>query len=104
MIKHVFKSIWIALRSFSLGLLIGLLAAPRKGSETRQIIYDRSMRLFDGLMPSAERTRFAGSAAHEQGRRLEKEEYWESGAAPEDRPIDLEGDRARQRGESEQIF
>jgi hypothetical protein len=53
MIKHFFKSIWIAVRALSLGIGIGALTAPHSGPDTRRIIKERVLELFDRAIPEA---------------------------------------------------
>jgi hypothetical protein len=53
MIKHFFKSIWMAVRALSLGIGIGALTARHSGADTRRIIKERVLELFDRAVPEA---------------------------------------------------
>lgn len=82
MIGHFFKSTWAAVRYFVFGFAIALLYAPRSGSDSRQQMRDRIMGLFDNVLPTSD----SPSSPHDVGE-LDKQEYWESGAAHEDHPV-----------------
>lgn len=46
----MFATLAFGLRLFVLGVLVGVLVAPRAGRETRQLIQDRFIAVMDGLM------------------------------------------------------
>ncbi len=64
------KGLRTALKYFTLGLLAGLLLAPRKGDETRSMLMDRGREYIKELMNSGQQAasdfaQRAGDAAHE---------------------------------------
>lgn len=82
MFKHSVKSTWAAVRYFIFGLALAVLYAPRKGNESRQMMRNRVMDLFDSVLPTQTTHALDHSVAE-----LDKQEYWESGAAPEQHPV-----------------
>jgi len=57
MLKHLTKSLWTALRSFAFGIGAGMLAAPHSGEQTRRLLRERVLGLFDrvsGYQPRQE--------------------------------------------------
>ncbi len=64
------KGLRTALKYFTLGLLAGLLLAPRKGDETRAMLVDRGREYMKELMNSGQQAasdfaKKAGEAAHD---------------------------------------
>lgn len=59
MIGHFFKTIWTAFRSLCLGLLIGVLVAPRSGRENRTQMRNTLLSLFDTVLPTSPEARDA---------------------------------------------
>ena len=79
MIGHVFKSLWAAVRYFVLGLAAAVLYAPRKGDQSRQMMRDSILGAFDKVLPT--------SHQHDDVNELDKQEYWESDAPPEQHEV-----------------
>lgn len=76
MIGHFFKSVWAAAKYFLLGLVTAILTAPQTGSDSRNVLRQRILALFDRTLPT--------STPHEQnanGLALDKQEYWENNTA-----------------------
>lgn len=59
MIGHFFKLIWTGFRALCLGLLIGVLVAPRSGRENRTQMRDSLLSLFDTVLPTSAEAREA---------------------------------------------
>lgn len=79
MIKHTFKTLWAAARYFTLGLAAAMLTAPQSGKESRGMVRDRIMALYDQTLPTTPHT-----PDHEDAAGLDKRAYWASGVAPSD--------------------
>lgn len=82
MIGHTFKTAWAAARYFLLGLAAALLTAPQTGAQSRRLLRERILALFDSALPTSQ-----PHHEGESGAALDKQEYWESGAAPENHPV-----------------
>ncbi|HEY1011060.1 MAG TPA: hypothetical protein VGE07_00045 [Herpetosiphonaceae bacterium] len=82
MIGHTFKTAWAAARYFLLGLAAAVLAAPQTGAESRRLLRERILALFDRALPTSQPHDDSEGAAQ-----LDKQEYWESGVAPENHPV-----------------
>jgi hypothetical protein len=84
MAGHFFKSVWAATKYFLLGLATAVLAAPQTGADSRRLLRQRIMALFDRALPT---TTHHENHLDEGAAALDKAEYWESGAAPEQHPV-----------------
>lgn len=84
MVGHFFKSVWAATKYFLLGLATAALAAPQTGADSRQLLRQRIMALFDRALPT---TTQHEDHDEEGATKLDKQEYWESGSAPEQHPV-----------------
>jgi len=52
----MFRGMRIAVKYFTLGILAGLLLAPRKGEETRKLLMERGKEYVQEAMGAAEQT------------------------------------------------
>ena len=84
MFGHGIKTVWAATRYFILGLAAALLLAPQNGAESRRLLRDRIMNLFDQAVPTNE-PHHADHAEGAGGAAMDKQEYWET-AAPDNTP------------------
>lgn len=84
MIGHFFKSVWAAAKYFLLGLAAAALAAPQTGADSRQLLRQRIMALFDRALPT---TSHHDSHQEDGAAGMDKQEYWESGVAAEQHPV-----------------
>ena len=71
------------LRSFIVGLGIGVLVAPRAGSETRQLLSDRFNSIFEGPNQAAGQLDHSAAEGGTSAAFLPKQHYAESGMARE---------------------
>ena len=77
MLGHFFKSLWMAAKYFMLGVATAALTAPQTGAESRQLLKQRILGLFDQTLPTTPST----SDHSEHGAAsLDKQEYWQNGA------------------------
>ncbi len=84
MIGHFFKSVWAAAKYFLLGLAAAALAAPQTGADSRQLLRQRIMALFDRALPT---TTHHDEHAEDGAAAMDKQGYWESGSAPAQHPV-----------------
>lgn len=58
------RGIRTAIKYFTIGLLAGVLLAPRKGDETRQLLVDRGKEYVQEVMNASAGHQGAGDTAH----------------------------------------
>ncbi|MBP8251836.1 MAG: YtxH domain-containing protein [Herpetosiphon sp.] len=84
MIGHFFKSIWAGAKYFVLGLAVAVLTASQTGKETRELLKQRILALFDQTLPTTTQNRehdVTGAAG------LDKDKYWHTAQTSESHPV-----------------
>ena len=69
----MFSRVRIAIRFFFMGLAVGILLAPRSGTETRRLVRERADRILNDVLDAATLGTYDDGSASEAGAAVEAE-------------------------------